>query len=119
MTAEPIEFCNLCEHQVVLCIPGSKPDCGVFKDFQGQAEEPTGKLIPDTTAVITNTGVMNRLQGEIVDVDQGQVMAKVIIKVGDNYLSSIIPVEDFINSGKSLGDKTNLAIRSFDVKLMV
>ena len=119
MNAEPIEFCNLCEHQVVLCIPGSKPDCGVFKDFQSQAEEPTGKLVPDTTAVITNTGVMNRLQGEIVDVDQGQVMAKIIIKAGNHYISSIMPVEEFIKSGKRLGDKINIAIKSDNVKLMV
>jgi hypothetical protein len=120
MVARSNEFCYLCEKQVMLCVPGTKAECGVFLEFQSNEERPVDEPISiKPVASITNTGIMNRLQGQIVDINQGQVMARTIIKVGENYISSIIPAEDFLKSGKQLGDTVSIAFTSFNVKLMV
>lgn len=120
MSTESVAFCNSCVNQVMLCVPGSKPDCGVFREFQSETEKPLTKAEPvESAAVVTNTGIMNRLHGQIIDIDQGQIMTRVTFKVGDNFMSSIMPTEDFLQSGKKLGDAANIAIKSFNVKLMV
>jgi molybdopterin-binding protein len=104
----------------MLCVPGSKPDCGVFREFQTETEKPLEKAESvESAAVVTNTGIMNRLHGQIIDIDQGQIMTRVTFKVGDNFISSIMSTEDFLQSGKKLGDAANIAIKSFNVKLMV
>ena len=98
----------------------SQIDCGVFREFQSETEKPLAKAEPvESAADVTNTGIMNRLHGQIIDIDQGQIMTRVTFKVGDNFMSSIMPTEDFLQSGKKLGDAANIAIKSFNVKLMV
>ena len=120
MGTESVEFCNSCVNQVMLCVPGSKPDCGVFREFQSEPETPQGKVEPvESVAVVTNAGIVNRLQGQIIDIDQAQFMTRVICKIGDNHISSIMPTEDFLQSGKKLGDTVGILIKSFNVKLMV
>jgi molybdopterin-binding protein len=104
----------------MLCVPGSRPDCGVFREFQIDEEKPSGKVEPvEPVVVASNTGIVNRLNGQIIDIDKGQVMTKITIKVGDNYISSIMPAEEFLQSQKKLGDTVGIAIKSFNVKLMV
>jgi len=120
MSTESVEFCNSCVNQVMLCVPGSKPDCGVFREFQSETEKPLEKVESvESAAVVTNTGIMNRLNGQIIDIDKGQIMTKITFKVGDIFISSIMPTEDFLQSGKKLGDPASIAIKSFNVKLMV
>lgn len=120
MSTESVEFCNSCVNQVVLCVPGSKPDCGVFHEFQSETQKPSLKVEPlESTDVITNTGIVNRLKCQIIDIDQAQVMTRITFKIGDNFISSIMPTEDFLKSGKKIGDSASIAIKSFNVKLMV
>lgn len=120
MSTESVEFCNSCVNQVMLCVPGSKPDYWGVPGISIWIREASGEVEPvESAAVVTNTGIMNRLNGQIMDIDQGQIMTRITFKIGDNFISSIMPTEDFLQSGKKLGDAASIAIKSFNVKLMV
>lgn len=132
------ELCKQCESELVVCVPGTRAQCSVYLDYLEEAESPPriSKPLRTTTDFvntqlacnsgpsesatdITNTGIINRLQGEIVDIDQGEVMAKIVVKVRGNYICSMMPAGEFLKSGKQVGDKVGIAFKSVNVKLMV
>lgn len=124
MSTESVALCNLCEDRVMLCVPGTKAECGVFLEYldeMGKSVKPEKheSSKPRIGIANANSGIMNRLYGQIIDIDKGQIMTKVTLSIGDNFFSTIMPTEDFIQSKKKLGDTAGIAIKSFNVKLMV
>lgn len=126
MLQESDGVCNLCEAGVVLCVPGTKAECAAFNEFLCMEEIPIVKrhvtnkseaaLIEQS---IPNSGIMNRLTGQIVEIVEGQVMAKLTIKVENNYISSLMPIDEFNESRRNVGDTVSIAFKSVNVKLMV
>lgn len=66
-----------------------------------------------------NKGLVNRLSGIIVAVDEGEYMARITLNVGENLLTTIMPKEKFKISGYKLGDQAAAAFKALNVKLML
>ncbi|HHW61212.1 MAG TPA: hypothetical protein GX404_04835 [Syntrophomonadaceae bacterium] len=126
MPQESNWVCTMCKDNIVLCVPGTKAECGIFSEYFDDWEESSAvkKHVIDKSEVspaysnIRNKGIVNRLTGQIVKVTEGQVMANLIIKIGDNYISSIMPIEEFVESEKKVGDTVSIAFKASNVKLM-
>lgn len=126
MSQESKWVCTMCEDDIVLCVPGTKAECGVFREYLDDLEGTSAvkKHVIDKSETfpsftnIRNKGIVNRLTGQIVEVTEGQVMANLIIKIGDNYISSIMPIEEFVELGKKVGDTVSIAFKASNVKLM-
>ena len=65
-----------------------------------------------------NSGLVNWFKGPIVNIIEGELMIQITILSGDNYITSIMPKEEFFTFRKTIGDVVTVAIRSFDVSLM-
>ncbi len=61
----------------------------------------------------------NRLPGTIVEVEKGDVMAKVTMRVGDDHLVSLITRESAEEMGLEESKQVIALIKATDVMLMV
>jgi molybdopterin-binding protein len=61
----------------------------------------------------------NRLPGAIVEVEKGDVMAKVTLRVGDDHLVSLITRESAEEMGLEESKQVVALIKATDVMLMV
>jgi len=63
-------------------------------------------------------GWLNKMEGEIVNIIEGDHMAQVTIKSGDNYISSVMPIQEFKNRGHKKGDTVQVVIKAVNVVIM-
>lgn len=119
--------CNVCEACGVCS--GTLKECETYHEFYGMEEIPTVKAqLADGPAVIPtaipqqdimNRGIINRLTGRIINVIEGDVMAQLTIEVGpDNYISSMMPIEKYLESGKNIGDMVTAVFKAVNVLIM-
>jgi molybdopterin-binding protein len=59
----------------------------------------------------------NRLEGEIVELQFGGVMAQVVIRVGENLIDSVITKRSAEEMKLKVGDKVSALIKSTEVML--
>ena len=59
----------------------------------------------------------NRLQGKVVEIEYGGVMAHVVIQVGKNLVESVITKRSADDMKLKVGDKVNAIIKSTEVML--
>lgn len=59
----------------------------------------------------------NQLEGKVVDVTLGDIMAHVVIRVGKNRIESVITRRSAEQLGRKKGDKVTVVIKSTEVML--
>jgi molybdopterin-binding protein len=59
----------------------------------------------------------NQLEGKVVEVIVGDVMAHVVVKVGKNQIESVITRRSVEQLGLKKGDKVSVIIKSTEVML--
>jgi molybdopterin-binding protein len=59
------------------------------------------------------------MEGRIVEIDEGDYMARVTLNIGDNLLTTVMPLEKFRNTGYKLGDQAAVAFKALNVKMML
>jgi molybdopterin-binding protein len=59
----------------------------------------------------------NQLEGKVVEVIVGDVMAHVVVKVGKNHIESVITRRSVEQLGLKKGDKVTVVIKSTEVML--
>jgi molybdopterin-binding protein len=59
----------------------------------------------------------NRLQGKIVELELGEVMAHVVVEVGDNLVESVITKRSAQEMKLKVGDTVSAIIKSTEVML--
>ncbi len=59
----------------------------------------------------------NRLEGEIVEIQFGGVMAHVVMRIGDNLIESVITKRSADEMKLKVGDKVSAVIKSTEVML--
>ena len=59
----------------------------------------------------------NQLEGKVVEVVVGDVMAHVVVKVGKNQIESVITRRSVEHLGLKKGDKVTVVIKSTEVML--
>ena len=57
----------------------------------------------------------NSLQGKIVDISKGQVVAKVKVDVGGQFITSLVSVEAIDDLALKVGDSVSAIIKSSEV----
>lgn len=72
----------------------------------------------ETRVNTANLGLVNRLSGKIVDIAEGNYMARVTIAAGDNVLTSMVPLKKLKQMGFQKGDQAYMAFKAVNVKLM-
>jgi molybdopterin-binding protein len=119
--------CNVCEACGVCS--GTLKECDTYHEFYGMEETLAVKVqFADGPAVIPtaitqhdimNKGIINRLTGRIINVIEGDVMAQLTIEISrDNYISSIMPIEKYLESGKNKGDLVTAVFKAVNVLIM-
>ncbi len=63
-------------------------------------------------------GVRNQLSGEIVEIKRGTVMSEVVVKVGDNYITSVMTIDSLEDAGFSEGDTVTALTKAVNVALV-
>ncbi|NLN87982.1 MAG: TOBE domain-containing protein [Syntrophomonadaceae bacterium] len=63
-------------------------------------------------------GVRNCFTGEIVDIKEGQLMAEVVIKVGDTEVTSVMTTDSLREAGFKIGDTATALIKAINVVLV-
>jgi molybdopterin-binding protein len=119
--------CRVCEACGVCA--RTEEQCEVYTEYYGLGEtKPAKKLFIGETIVsnekiaaneFTDRGLVNWLTGQIVKVVKCDVMAHINIKIGDNYISSIIPLKEYEDIGKKEGDTVTIVFKSVNVKIML
>lgn len=98
-------------------------ECATFKEYKEGDHHmlDTGEKSPGTMQfkLPANKGLVNRLIGQIVEIDEGDHMARVTLNVGDNLLTTIMPLEKFRKTGYKLGDQAAVAFKAMNVKMML
>jgi molybdopterin-binding protein len=59
----------------------------------------------------------NRLKGKIIELELGEVMAHVVVKVGDNLVESVITKRSAEEMKLKVGDTVSAIIKSTEVML--
>ena len=92
-------------------------ECEAFKSFSAPVE----KLEEHSSShrLPPNKGLVNRLSGQIVNIDEGEYMARISLQVGENLLTTIMPRDKFRLSGYKLGDEAAVAFKALNVRLML
>jgi molybdopterin-binding protein len=119
--------CRICEACGVCT--GTEEQCEVYTEYYGLEEKQIVEtqfsddyIVSQeaiTPTVATNRGLINWLTGQIVKVVRGDVMAQVTVKIGDNYVSSIMPLKEFEDTGKNEGDTVTTVFKATNVKIML
>ncbi|CAN5609435.1 MAG: TOBE domain-containing protein [Actinomycetota bacterium] len=60
----------------------------------------------------------NRLPGTVVEVEKGDVVAKVTVRVGDNHIVSLISRESAEEMGLEAGKEVMALVKATDVMIM-
>jgi molybdopterin-binding protein len=118
--------CKVCEACGVC--GKSEEECRLYDEYYGFGKSPgAGKAERGSLAVLerdarklnqANQGIINRLNGRIVKVIEGESTALLTIAMGEHYISSMMPLSRFRESGKKIGDLLAVAFKSIDVKVM-
>ncbi|MDD2620423.1 MAG: hypothetical protein PHC92_07120 [Syntrophomonadaceae bacterium] len=125
--------CNVCEACGVC--GRSEAECNIYHEYYELEEgRPAKKSSSDNAVSIlektetrapkvqwsieANMGLINRLSGRITSVVEGEEMAILTIKSGDNKISSMMSLKRFMESGKKVGDIVTLVFKASNVKLM-
>lgn len=125
--SEPNWECNTCE-ACGICT-GTQKECDAYTEFYGMektqavtvqlADGPAIIQSATTEHKIMNKGIINRLPGRIINMIQGDVMAQLTVDIGlDNYVSLIMPIEKYLESGKKVGDLVTVVFKAFNVSIM-
>ena len=92
----------------------TREECEVFQSAsRGSTNHSSSHKLP------ANKGLVNRLSGHIVAIDEGEYMARITLNVGENLLTTIMPKEKFGNTGYKVGDQAEVAFKALNVKLML
>lgn len=59
----------------------------------------------------------NALKGKVVDIAKGQIVAKVKVDVGGQFVTSLVSVEAIDDLGLQVGDDVSAIIKSTEVML--
>lgn len=59
----------------------------------------------------------NALKGKVVDIDKGQIVAKVKVDVGGQFVTSLVSVEAIDDLDLKVGDAVEAIIKSTEVML--
>jgi molybdopterin-binding protein len=59
----------------------------------------------------------NQIQGEVVEVNLGDIMAHIVVRVGDNHIESVITRRSAEQLGLKQGDNVTVVIKSTEVML--
>ena len=59
----------------------------------------------------------NQIEGKILEVKLGDIMAHVVVKVGKNHIESVITRRSVEHLGLEKGDKVTVVIKSTEVML--
>jgi molybdopterin-binding protein len=59
----------------------------------------------------------NQLEGKVVEVTLGEIMAHVVVKVGKSHIESVITRRSVKDLGLKKGDKVKVVIKSTEVML--
>jgi len=114
--------CRICEACGVCA--RTEEECNLYHEYYHMGEiqdvaEPLQQAITTTPQnVASNKGLMNWLPGQIIKVVEGDVMAQLTIKFGENHISSIMPVKEYQESGKKEGDFVTAVFKAVNVKIM-
>ena len=61
----------------------------------------------------------NKLRGNIEEIQLGDVMAHVVVRVGENLIESVITRQSVEDLGIKVGDEVTAVIKSTEIMLMV
>ncbi len=114
--------CQTCE-SLSYCTQKDE-DCVVFNEYLQEDQESTSREGTNVATIMksklpANKGLVNRLIGCIVEIDEGDYMARVTLNIGDNLLTTIMPVQKFRESGYKVGDQAAVAFKALNVKMMI
>ena len=104
--------------------------CGVCARTENQCEIYTKyyslekKQIVDSQEAISqivtyNRGLIDCLKGQIVKVVVDDVLVQLTIKIGDNYVSSIMSLKEFEDTGKNEGDTVTAIFEASNIKMIL
>lgn len=65
-----------------------------------------------------NAGVRNQLTGTVSDIQSGEVMSQVTIKVGDNEICSVMTTSSVQQAGFQVGDQATALVKAASVVLV-
>jgi molybdopterin-binding protein len=68
-------------------------------------------------SLVMTLSARNRLEGEVVEIEFGGVMAHVVITVGKNLIESVITKRSAEEMNLKVGDKVSAVIKSTEVML--
>lgn len=63
-------------------------------------------------------GVRNQLTGEIIEIKSGDMMSEVVLKVGDNEITSVMTTESLQQAGFKVGDTATALIKAINVVMI-
>ncbi len=115
------EACGVCAR--------TEEQCEIYTEYYGVGESQAAEQQMSASTIAyqsvtaptltTNRGLINWLTGQIVKVVRCDTMVQLTIQVGENYISSIIPVKDFEAAGKNEGDTVTTVFKAANVKIML
>jgi molybdopterin-binding protein len=68
-------------------------------------------------SLVMTVSARNRLEGEVIEIEFGGVMAHVVITVGKNLIESVITKRSAEEMKLKVGDKVSAVIKSTEVML--
>lgn len=98
---------------VIESVPGNlthAPGWSFHEDFK--LWTPWRRILCDMTL-----SARNRLEGQIVELHLGGVMAHVVMRVGENLIESVITKRSADEMKRKVGDKVSAVIKSTEVML--
>jgi len=63
-------------------------------------------------------GVRNNLTGTIINIKEGNIMSEVVLKVGDNEITSVMTMDSIREAGFKVGDTATALIKATNVVLL-
>jgi len=64
-------------------------------------------------------GVRNQIEGEVINIKKGGVMAQVQVRIsGNSTMDSVMTIDSFNDLGIKIGDKVKVAAKAVNVILM-
>jgi molybdopterin-binding protein len=115
--------CRICEACGVC--GRTEEECQIYHEYYEMEEtQPHSTIVkqdvqekkPDFD---TRGGIINRLTGKLVNINQGDYAACLTVAVGDKYLSSLLPLHRFKELGKREGDTVTAVFKAVNVKIMM
>lgn len=63
-------------------------------------------------------GVRNSLTGTIASIKEGDIMSEVVLKVGENEITSVMTTDSIKEAGFKIGDTATALIKAINVVLI-